>query len=219
MNKKYLILAAFFLLLAGCNNRDRFVGYRYSPQTVSYATTATPSGGVYGTPVLIPNYNYGYNYYPYSYSTYYSSPYYYNYGYPSYRWNNGWHNWRFRNNYGCTDTGLNFSLSTPFGDETRSVASENIRAEAFGKRTEVQYGSETENLNFFTHESGRSYVSGKILVNDQLVALDPAKQKCTSFRTTHEENPDNEIAAYNCTDGTINIKAEVLIPSKADAEK
>jgi hypothetical protein len=59
--------------------------------------------------------------------------------------------------------------------EHRNIADENLRAQTFGKRTEVQYGNENEKLNFFTNEVGKTFVSGKVFVEDTLITLDPKK--------------------------------------------
>ncbi len=210
MKKKFLIIGTLALLFVGCRSRDFNYGYGYSTvytpttTTTTYGNYNTAVGGINGTPVYYPTYRYGYSYPNYGYSYYnYYSPYYYN-TYRNFSWP-----WR-RSNCGCAS--LNFSMTTPFGSETRNIVDETLRAQTFGKRTEVQYGHENEKLNFFTSEAGKTFVSGKILVEDQLVSLNSKTQKCTSTRNKLEEDPENEIATFNCTDGKIHINAEVLIP-------
>lgn len=213
MKKKFLIIGTLALLFVGCRTRDITTGYGYNTvytpptTTTTYGNYNTNVGGISGTPVYYTNYGYGYSQpygygYGYSYNNY-CNPYYYN-RYQTFSWP-----WR-RSNCGCSS--LNFSMNTPFGSEKRNIVGENLRAQTFGATTEVQYGHESEKLNFFTNESGKTFVSGKVLVEDQLVSLNPKTQKCTSTRNKLEEDPENEVATFSCSDGTIQITAEVLIP-------
>lgn len=205
MKMKFLIIGTLALLFVGCRSRD-FSGYGYSTvytppnTTTTYGNYNTAVGGLSGTPVYYPTYRYNYGY---SYNGYYPYNYYYN-TYRPFSWP-----WR---RPGCGCSSLNFSLDTPVGSEKRNVVGETLRAQTFGNRTEVQYGTETENLNFFTSDAGKTFVSGKVMVEDQLVSLNSKTQKCTSTRNKLEEDPENEIAAFSCTDGSIQIRAEVMIP-------
>jgi hypothetical protein len=229
MKKKFFIIATLCLLYVSCQSRDfRGYGYNtvYNPPRTTYANYNTATGGVKGASTYYPgSYSYQYytpyTYYPYTYNNYYpytykySYPYTYNY-YTPYLYGNHYRpiRWRnFLNHCSLAGSKLNFSLETPDGVEHRNIADENLRAQTFGKRTEVQYGNENEKLNFFTNEVGKTFVSGKVFVEDTLITLDPKKHNCTSTRGKLKDDPDNEIARFNCSDGNNKITAEVLIPN------
>lgn len=189
-------------------------GYRYNtlynPNTIAYSNYNTSAGGVSGLyqPNIrySPNYMYPYNSYYTPYSTpYYSTPYYapyYTPYFPRYRWGH----------FGGGHCAMNVSLKTMDASEARTIEGETLRAETFGPRTEIEYGSEDEKLNFLSTEDGKTFASGKVFIEGQLVRINPATQKCTSTRTLSEENPENQLAKFDCSDGNLSIKAEVLIP-------
>lgn len=221
MKMKYLIIALVVFTFIGCRTRTVNYGYNaaYSPYMTTpryqtYVNTTSPVGNVQGR--LVTPYSWGwYSQYssPYygcptcpSYSYGYGYPYYYNYGY------NYGYSWRrpvfyYYGALQAENASLNFSIDTNSGSEKRNIIGENLRAQTFGDRIEVEYGTENEKLNFLKKEDGKTFVSGKVLVEDALVRLDPKTQKCSSTLDS-----ETHVAEFKCSDGKINLAAQVLIP-------
>ncbi|MCC7459958.1 MAG: hypothetical protein IT286_01525 [Proteobacteria bacterium] len=219
MKTKYLVIALVVFTLAGCRTRTalnsgynlNYSPYLTSPRYQTAVTQSTPVGNIEGRLISPYGWNNYYQYtspyncptcyYPY-YSYGYYNPYYYNYNYTYSR-----PGFYYYGALQAENSSLNFSVDTGFGSEKRNILGENLRAQTFGQRIEVEYGTEHEKLNLLKKEDGKTFVSGKILVEDELVRLNPKNQKCTSSM-----NSDTRVAEFKCTDGNVHIAAEVLIP-------
>jgi len=218
--KKFWIIATLALVATSCGNRNLGSGYYgsvYSPlTTTTYGNYNTSVGGVSGATI----YTYPYNY---SYYTPYYTPYYYSYNYAYYPYYYGYCNtcgnyyyYRYRPRYNWLFgalSELNFSFKLGNKSISKSASGENLRAQTFGNRTEIQYGEESgDKLNFFTDEKGKSFVSGKVKIEDTWVSVDPKLFKCNEVRSKLEEDPQNEVTLFDCVHGETHIHAEAYIP-------
>lgn len=224
MKKQIVILAILALALIHCRSQQRsgygyYGAYSSTPYYSNSSSYYNTAGNTKNTQTYQPSYIYNpYSYYstPYYYNpyTYYYSPYYYS---PSYYRPYTWPGYGSHCSADLSveddeESKLNFAFESSEGGEERNVSGENLRAETFGERIEVQYGNDQEKLNFLV-ESGKTFVSGKLPVNGKLVNINTQNQTCNS--TELEKTSEYKVVRFDCIDSsTMKINAEVLIPSK-----
>lgn len=211
--KKYLIMMTLVLLVTGCRSRNYIGGYGYNtvyspPVTTNYNTSAGGIRGGFYSPYSYYN-TYTYTY-PYGYA-YYNCPTCYNYAYPYSYYYFRYYTPRTTWYYGGVPT-FNFSINTAYGSLDRSIVADNLRAQTIGKKTEVQYGSDDEKLNFLITDSGQTFVTGTAIIDDKIVSIHSKTQKCTSKKDFMKNNPEDQVVVFNCFDGKTYISAEVFIP-------
>lgn len=215
--KKVVLIFCALMALSSCQKRD-LSGYGTGSYPIVFGpaanTTYYPNTNYYPNRTYYPNTNYYPNYsYPGYATPYYNSPYYnrptwydprYYPGYWPSRitYANGYRNY-------CA---LNVAIDSENGSVIKTLSGKNLRAETIGQKTEIQYGSEKEKFNLFTNEKGKTFVSGKMLVDGELIKIDSKKQKCKSSKSVYKDDHTFELAKFNCTDGDLQIKAEALIP-------
>jgi hypothetical protein len=106
---------------------------------------------------------------------------------------------------------MNLSFATPDGSESREGEEETVEAKISGPVIDIQYTKENESLHFLVNEKGIATISGKLNVEDQSVAINPAAVKCLSTKATIEEEPEFLLVKFDCRGAQLKLNAEILV--------